>query len=43
MRSEFDTTDTDDIAMANPANIGFNNQPKIGKNNPAASGMPMML
>lgn len=43
IRSEFDTTDTDDIAIANPANTGFKSQPKIGKKTPAARGMPMML
>lgn len=41
--SEFDTTDTEDIAMAKPANTGLRSHPKKGYNTPEASGMPTML
>ncbi len=43
MRSEFDTTDTDDMAIANPAKTGFKSYPKTGYKAPAARGMPTML
>lgn len=43
IRSEFDTTDTDDMAIANPAKTGLKSHPKIGKNTPLASGMPTIL
>jgi hypothetical protein len=42
-RSEFPTTDTLENAIAMPAKIGDSVQPKIGKNNPAANGMPTMF
>lgn len=43
MRSELDTTDTDDIAIAKPANTGFSNHPKTGYKTPEASGIPTIL
>lgn len=41
--NEFDTTETDDIAIAKPAKTGLSNHPKIGNNNPEASGIPIIL
>jgi len=43
IRKELETTETEDMAMAKPAKAGFKSQPKNGKNNPPANGMPMML
>src|SRR5699024_10692097 len=41
--NEFNDTNTDDMLIAKAANIGDKVQPFNGYNNPAASGMPMIL
>ena len=40
---EFDTTETELIAIAAPAIIGLRSHPVKGYNNPAATGMPKVL
>ena len=42
-RNEFVSTDTELNAIAIPAKTGLSITPKNGKNNPAASGIPMTL